>query len=273
MIFDVLTLFPQIFASFLAESLLARAIAQKIVSVNLIDIRDYADGPRRICDDRPYGGGPGMVLKPEPIARALDALLLKDAPPPTLVYLAPAGKLLTQSLALSLSQKPRLILLCGRYEGVDHRIVELYRPLRLSIGDYVLNGGEVPAMALIECVARLRPGFLGEKLSAEDESFASGLLEAPPYTRPRMFRGLAPPEILFSGNHAAIERYRDDVSRARTMAERPELLDPQASPAETAETLETPETQEALAPSAPLEAGADGAAPGGPAGPSGLPKP
>ncbi|MDR2349388.1 MAG: tRNA (guanosine(37)-N1)-methyltransferase TrmD [Deltaproteobacteria bacterium] len=224
--FDVLTLFPGVFESFLAESLFAKAISKKLVLVNLVNIRDFAPDARKTADDRPYGGGPGMVLKPEPIGLALDSLLEESETKPPVIFLSPSGKTLNQSLAKSLHENhKRLILICGRYEGVDQRVLDHYGALSLSIGDYVLNGGEVPAMVLMECVSRFVPGFLGEKESLEDDSFSQGLLECPVFTRPREYKGLGVPETLLSGNHKEIEKWRRDESLKRTESERPELLE------------------------------------------------
>jgi tRNA (guanine37-N1)-methyltransferase len=224
--FEVLTLFPGLFASFLAESLMAKALARGLVSVEIIDIRDYAEGRHRTADDRPYGGGPGMVLMPGPLCAALEARMNADGPPPLVVHLDPAGRVMDQALARELLCRRRLVMVCGRYGGVDRRVSELYPGLALSIGDYVLNGGEVPAMAVMEAVARLVPGFLGEKDSLEAESFSEGLLGAPQYTRPQVFRGLEVPAVLLSGHHREIELFRRREAAAATRATRPDLLDP-----------------------------------------------
>ncbi|MDR3154422.1 MAG: tRNA (guanosine(37)-N1)-methyltransferase TrmD [Deltaproteobacteria bacterium] len=224
--FEVLTLFPGLFASFLSESLLAKAVARGLVSAEIVDIRGFAPGPRRTADDRPYGGGPGMVLTPGPLAAALDSLLALPGPPALVVHLTPAGRPLNQALARELLWRRRLILVCGRYGGVDRRVAELYPGLELSVGDYVLSGGEVPAMVVIEAVSRLVPGFLGEKESLEGETFSEGLHGAPLYTRPRVFRGLEVPPVLLSGNHREIELYRRLEAERLTRAARPDLLDP-----------------------------------------------
>ncbi|MDR2199644.1 MAG: tRNA (guanosine(37)-N1)-methyltransferase TrmD [Deltaproteobacteria bacterium] len=224
--FHILTLFPKIFESFLSQSLLEKALKRKLIRIDLVDIRDYSPDVHRTCDDRPYGGGPGMVMKPEPIALALDRILNNAEKKPFVVSLGPGGELFTQKTARELSLKSELVLLCGRYEGIDQRVLDLYCDLELSIGDYVLGGGEVPAMAVIEAVARLVPGFLGERDSLTEDSFSSGLLEHPQYTRPRVFRGLSVPEALLSGNHQEIELYRKNESLRRTRERRPDLLDP-----------------------------------------------
>jgi tRNA (guanine37-N1)-methyltransferase len=225
MIFEVLTLFPDIFKSFLAEALLAKALAKGLVSVDLVDVRDFAFDRHRTADDRPYGGGPGMVMKAEPVALALESLLGKGGPKPLVINLTPSGRLLDQAMVSRLAGRERLILLCGRYEGIDQRVIDLHVDLELSLGDYVLNGGEVPAMALIEAVSRLLPGFLGRPESSADESHSYGLLEYPLYTRPRRWRGLDVPGILLSGHHAQVAAFRLAEAVAKTRAVRPELLD------------------------------------------------
>lgn len=224
--FHVLTLFPNLFQSFLTESLLKKAITRKLLKINIINIRDYTTDPHQTADDRPYGGGPGMVLKPEPIALALDDLISQSPKRPLIVALSPAGKTFTQTFAREFQRHNSIVLICGRYEGIDQRVMDLYCDLELSIGDYVLNGGEVPAMVVIEAVARLIPGFVGEKDSHEVESFSDGLLEHPHYTRPMEFKGLKVPEVLLNGNHKEIELFRKEQALLKTKKQRPELLDP-----------------------------------------------
>ena len=212
--FDVLTLFPALFEGFLGESILNRAIARGLVEVNRWDIRDWAEGKHRQVDDRPFGGGPGMVLMAPPVVAAVEAVKALAEPPGRLVALTPAGRRLDQGRVTELAAEPRLVLLCGRYEGFDERIVETLKPELLSIGDYVLSGGEVPAMVVIDAVMRLVPGVLGDADSAVDESFGpDGGLEYPQYTRPREFRGSEVPEILLGGDHAAIARWRREHRR------------------------------------------------------------
>ncbi|MDR2368047.1 MAG: tRNA (guanosine(37)-N1)-methyltransferase TrmD [Deltaproteobacteria bacterium] len=223
--FEVLTLFPDIFRSFLAESLLAKAAKKGLISVNLVNVRDFTFDRHRTADDRPYGGGPGMVLKAEPVALALESILSGEAPRPLIAHLTPSGRTLDQALVRSLAQEPRIALICGRYEGLDQRVIDRFVDLELSVGDYVLNGGEVPAMAVIEAVARLIPGFLGHPESSRDESHGYGLLEGPLYTRPRVWRGEAVPDILLSGNHAQIAAFRLAESVAKTRRVRPGLLE------------------------------------------------
>lgn len=212
--FDVLTLFPGLFEGFLSESILKRAIGRGLVQVQRWDIRDWAEGKHKQVDDRPFGGGPGMVLMAPPVVAAVEAVRAMATPPGRLIALTPGGRRLEQGWVAELAREPRLVLLCGRYEGFDERILETLRPELLSIGDYVLSGGEVPAMVVIDAVMRLIPGVLGDAESAVDESFGpDGGLEYPHYTRPREFRGLEVPEILLGGDHAAIARWRRENRR------------------------------------------------------------
>jgi tRNA (guanine37-N1)-methyltransferase len=205
----VLTLFPGLFEGFLGESIVQRAIARKRVEVRRWDIRDWAEGKHRQVDDRPFGGGPGMVLMAPPVVAAVEAVQATGDRPGRLIALTPQGRRLDQEHVRALAREPRLVLLCGRYEGFDQRIFDVLQPELLSIGDYVLSGGEVPAMVVIDAVMRLVPGVLGDPASAEDESFGpDGGLEYPQYTRPREFRGLAVPEVLLGGDHAAIALWR-----------------------------------------------------------------
>ncbi len=206
---DVLTLFPGLFEGFLGESILKRAIARNLVEVRRWDLREWAEGRHKQVDDRPFGGGPGMVLMAPPVVSAVEAVRASAPEPGRLVALSPRGRRLDQAKVRELAAEPRLILLCGRYEGFDERIIDELSPELLSIGDYVLSGGEVPAMVVIDSVMRLIPGVLGDEASALDESFGpDGALEYPHYTRPREFRGRAVPEILLGGDHAAIARWR-----------------------------------------------------------------
>lgn len=211
----MLTLFPGLFEGFLGESILQRAIARKLVEVRRWDIRDWAEGKHRQVDDRPFGGGPGMVLMAPPVVAAVEAVQAAGDRPGRLIALTPQGRRLDQPKVQELAREPRLVLLCGRYEGFDQRIFDVLQPELLSIGDYVLSGGEVPAMVVIDAVMRLVPGVLGDPASAEDESFGpDGGLEYPQYTRPREFRGRSVPEVLLGGDHAAIARWRQDRRRA-----------------------------------------------------------
>ncbi len=216
---DVLTLFPGLFDGFLGESILSRAIAKGLVDVKLWNFRDWAEGKHHQVDDRPYGGGPGMVLMAPPLVAAAEAVALMAEPVGRLIAMTPQGTRLNQSKVRELAGEPRLILVCGRYEGFDERILETLCPEQISIGDYVLSGGEVAAMVVIDAVMRLIPGVLGDAESAIDESFSPEVgLEYPHYTRPREFRGLPVPEVLLNGDHAAIERWRREQSRMRTEA-------------------------------------------------------
>ena len=223
--FDILTLFPALFDSFLKESLIGKGLEKKAFEIRIIDMRDFTTDRHRTVDDRPFGGGPGMVLKPGPVASAIEyALEPGTSEKSRVILLSPAGTALKQSRVEELAGLEHLVLVCGRYEGVDARI----RPLideEVSVGDYVLTGGEVPAMVVVEAVARLLPGVLGKSESTEDETFSSGLLEYPQYTRPRVFRGDEVPATLLSGDHATIRKWRLRESLKLTMARRPDLLD------------------------------------------------
>ena len=216
--FDVLTLFPEIFPGYLGQSLLKLAIDKGLVDVRLFDIRDWAEGRHMQVDDRPFGGGPGMVLMVKPVVECVEAVRAECDEPGHVVLLSPQGRRLDQSVVEELADKKRLILLCGRYEGFDERVKQLLKPDEISIGDFVLNGGEVAAMVVIDAVIRLVPGVLGDERSSGEDSFsgAERLLEFPQYTRPREYRGLEAPEILLSGNHPEIARWRKEQSIART---------------------------------------------------------
>jgi tRNA (guanine37-N1)-methyltransferase len=206
---DLLTLFPASFDGFLSQSLLKRAIDKGLVEVHRWDIRDWAEGKHRQVDDRPFGGGPGMILMAPPVVDAVNAVRAKADPPGRLIVLTPQGRRLDQAKVRELALESRLVLVCGRYEGFDERIIETLEPELLSVGDFVLSGGEVAAMVVVDAVSRLIPGVLGDAESAVDESFGPDEgLEYPQYTRPREFRGRAVPEILLSGDHAAIARWR-----------------------------------------------------------------
>ncbi len=206
---DVLTLFPGILDGYLGQSILSRAIAGGLVRIERWDIRDWAEGKHKQVDDRPFGGGPGMVLMAPPVVAAVEAVQAAEETPGRLIMLSPQGRRLEQNRVAELALEPRIILLCGRYEGFDERIIEILEPELLSVGDFILSGGEVAAMVLIDAVVRLIPGVLGDSRSAVDESFGpDGGLEYPQYTRPRDFRGRIVPDILLSGDHAAIARWR-----------------------------------------------------------------
>jgi tRNA (guanine37-N1)-methyltransferase len=223
MIFEILTLFPGMFVSPLGESILGKARERGLIQVRVHNIRDYATDKHQITDDRPFGGGEGMVMKPEPIVRLLDSLR-REEPPPWVVLLSPQGRPFEQECAWRWSTRPRLVLICGRYEGVDERVAEHFADEEISLGDYVLTGGELPAMVVLDAVTRLVPGVLGNAASATTESFVELVLEYPQYTRPREFRGYQVPEILLSGDHAAIHRWRRGQALLRTRLRRPDLF-------------------------------------------------
>jgi len=241
---DVLTLFPEMFSGYLGQSLLKRAIDAGLVDVQLHDIRDWARGKHQQVDDRPFGGGPGMVLRPEPVVECVEAVLSKtteaveaQVEPPNnsepnnsgpchVVYLTPQGRKLNQTIVEELAGRGRLVLLCGRYEGIDQRAIDILRPDELSIGDFILGGGEVAAMVVIDAVVRMVPGVLGDEESNRQDSFSGQppLLEFPQYTRPREYRGLEVPAVLLTGNHPEIARWREQQKLERTRQRRADLL-------------------------------------------------
>ncbi len=224
MIFDILTLFPGIFDSPMRESILGKALDRGLIQVRVHNIRDWATDKHQITDDRPFGGGEGMVMKPEPIIGALDSLR-ESGPAPRVLLLTPQGRLFTQEIARSLSTAPRLILICGRYEGVDERVGQYFADDQVSVGDFVLSGGELAAMVVVDAVARLIPGVLGNAASPRRESFSEGLLEYPQYTRPQEYRGYRVPDVLLSGHHDVIEKWRRGQALLRTRTRRPDLFD------------------------------------------------
>ena len=222
--FDVLTLFPELFSSFLKETILGRAVKAGLIDIRLVNIRSFARGRHLVADDRPFGGGEGMVMKPGPMSRALESIdRTKDRS--LVLLLTPQGRPFDQPLAWELSRMEQIILICGRYEGVDERIRTNYVDLELSIGDYVLSGGETAAMVLIDAVSRLVPEVLGGERSAQEDSFEEGLLEYPQYTRPRVFKNQEVPEVLLSGDHERIRVWRRTESLKRTLERRPDLLE------------------------------------------------
>ncbi len=218
---DVLTLFPAMFAGPLDESIIKRARQAGLLDLQIYNLRDYAHDRHRTVDDRPFGGGPGMLLKPEPIFEAVEALARERT---QVILLSPAGRPFSQAIATELARLDDILLVCGHYEGFDERVREQLADDELSIGDYVLTNGALPAMVVIDAVTRLLPGALGDDESACQESFSQGLLEYPQYTRPAEFRGLKVPEVLLSGNHAEIAKWRADQARRRTRERRPDLL-------------------------------------------------
>jgi tRNA (guanine37-N1)-methyltransferase len=222
--YDIFTLFPEVFTPYLETSIMHRARGNQLVDIQLHNIRDWTTDRHHVCDDMPYGGGGGMVMKPEPIFTAIESVL--GAPPRCpVILLSPQGRVFTQVVAEELSQQSHLALLCGRYEGVDERVIEYLVTDEISIGDYVLSGGELPALVLMDAITRLIPGALGDPEGAWDDSHSTGLLEYPHYTRPPEFRSWRVPDILLSGDHARIASWRRQQSLLRTMRRRPDLLE------------------------------------------------
>lgn len=232
---DVLTIFPEMFSGVFGASMLARAQENGLLALHVHNIRDYTDNKHKKTDDYPFGGGPGLVMMAQPIFDCVDAVL--EGQPARRILLSPRGRTLDQKLAKELAGEERLLLLCGHYEGVDERVMSIMDE-ELSIGDYVLTGGELPAMVLVDCISRFIPGVLGSEESAEDESFADGLLEYPQYTRPANFRGMCVPEILLNGHHAKIQQWRQEQARLKTAMNRPDLL---AEREDSGETIEAPD--------------------------------
>jgi tRNA (guanine37-N1)-methyltransferase len=226
---SIVTIFPRMFEGVLEESILKRAREQGLVEFQVADLRDFTEDRHKSVDDYSYGGGPGMVMKPEPFFRAVEHLKQGYPEGAHVVLMSPQGNLFHQGKARELSEQPGLILLCGHYEGVDERVREFLADEEISVGDYVLTGGEIPAMAVLDAVTRLLPGVLPEASLAE-ESFAGGLLEYPQYTRPREFRGMEVPEVLLSGDHGRIRRWREEEARKRTLMRRPDLIQDEGKP-------------------------------------------
>ncbi len=223
--FDILTLFPQIFPSYLGESLLSKAIDNQLVEVHTHDIREWTRDKHHKVDAKPFGGGPGMLIQVQPVVECVEAVRAMCSDPGQLILLSPQGETLKQSLVAEFSQCRRLLLLCGRYEGFDQRVVDILQPREVSLGDFILNGGEVAAMAIIESAIRLIPGVLGDERSSQEDSFSDqALLEFPQYTRPREYRGLSVPDVLLSGNHQEIAAWRAAQRQQRTSERRQDLL-------------------------------------------------
>jgi len=243
MIFDILTLFPEMFQSPLDSSLLKKAREKGLIQVHLHNIRDYARGKHRVTDDYPYGGGAGMVMKVEPVAEALDALFREGGRAPV-VLLTPQGEPFSQKLAAEFAGHPRLVLICGHYEGVDERVREHLIDREVSIGDYVLTGGELPALVMVDAVSRLVPGVLGNVDSTSSESHTEDLLEGPQYTRPGEYRGWQVPDVLLTGNHRNIEDWRRRESLRRTLRKRPDLLEKAALSEEDRKIVEALKKEE-----------------------------
>jgi tRNA (guanine37-N1)-methyltransferase len=224
MIVDVVTIFPQMIEPALAEGVIGRARAKGLVDVKARDLRDYTSDKHRVVDDVAFGGGPGMVMKPEPIFRAVEEISAERGAPTAVILTTPQGRQFTHAEALRFSRMERIIVLCGRYEGIDERVAEALVTDEISIGDYVLTGGELPALVVIDAVVRLVPGVVGDDQSVANDSFAEGQLDFPHYTRPAEFRGMKVPDVLLSGHHKEIERWRREQQRLRTEKRRPDLL-------------------------------------------------
>jgi tRNA (guanine37-N1)-methyltransferase len=224
MTFDIVTIFPEMVRAGLADGIVGRAIERGLITVGVRDLRDFTSDRRRSVDDVPYGGGPGMVMKPEPLARAVEAIRCERGEPSAVVLLSPQGKRFSQAEAVRIANLPHVVLLCGRYEGIDERVRLGIATEELSIGDYVLTGGELPALVVVDAVSRLVPGVVGDAASVEADSFSRGLLDYPHYTRPPEFAGRAVPEVLLSGHHAEVRRWRKRQALVRTLERRPELL-------------------------------------------------
>ena len=222
--FDLVTIFPRMVEAGLSEGVIARGIQSGLLEIGVHDLRAFTSDRHRSVDDVPYGGGPGMVMKPEPLVRAVEQIRSAHGSPAAIVLLSPQGKVFTQAEAVRLSQMRHVVLLCGRYEGIDERVRELLVAEELSIGDYVLSGGELPALVVLDAVSRLVPGVVGTSQSVEEDSFARGLLDYPHYTRPAEFGGLKVPEVLLSGHHGEVRRWRKRAALERTLARRPELM-------------------------------------------------
>ncbi len=225
--FDVLTLFPDIFPGYLSQSILNKAIERGLVEIHVHNMRDWATGKHNKIDDTPYGGGPGMILMVDPVVNCVREVQKMAPDPGTVIMLTPQGRRLNQPMVEELTEHKRMIILCGRYEGFDQRVIDILKPLEVSIGDYILNGGEVAAMVMVDSLVRMVPGVLGDELSSWDDSFSRGnrMLEHPQYTRPREFEGHEVPEILLGGNHQEIERWRKAKSLENTRNRRSDLLD------------------------------------------------
>ncbi len=234
----VVTLFPALFDPLLAQSVFGRAVRRGLLRVDFVDLREFGEGRHRVVDDRPFGGGPGMVLKAEPVIRAVEAARARHLDGCRTLHMTPQGRRLDQALVRDLASSRDLVVLCGRYEGIDERAMDVLRPEDVSVGDYVLSGGELPAMVVLDAVARLRPGVLGDEASPIEDSFSEGasgeplgLLDCPHYTRPLVVRGLGVPEILLQGDHGKVAAWRHEQALKRTRERRPDLLRPASLPA------------------------------------------
>jgi tRNA (guanine37-N1)-methyltransferase len=223
--FDIVTIFPRMIAAALAEGVVSRGIANGALDVNVVDLRDHTTDRHRSVDDVPYGGGPGMVMKPEPLVRAVEEVRSRRGTPDAVLLLTPQGRRFTQVEAVRLSKLSHIVLLCGRYEGMDERVPALLGAEEVSLGDFVVSGGELPAMIVVDAVSRLIPGVVGDEQSVAEDSFARGLLDYPHYTRPAEFAGLKVPDVLLSGHHADVRRWRKKSALARTLDRRPDLIE------------------------------------------------
>src|SRR4029450_13891359 len=223
--FDIVTIFPRMIDAALAEGVVSRGIAAGVLDVQVHDLRDYTTDRHRSVDDVPYGGGPGMVMKPEPLVRAVEQVRTRRGPPDAVILLSPQGTRFTQGEAVRLSGLSHIVLLCGRYEGMDERVPELLGAEEISLGDFVVSGGELPAVIIVDAVSRLVPGVVGDQQSVAEDSFARGLLDHPHYTRPAEFAGLKVPDVLLSGHHADGRRGRKGAAVARTLDRRPDLIE------------------------------------------------
>jgi tRNA (guanine37-N1)-methyltransferase len=236
--FDIVTIFPRMVEAGLAEGVVSRGVERGLLDVAVHDLREFTTDRHRSVDDVPYGGGPGMVMKPEPLARAVEDIRAARGTPRAVVLLSPQGRRFTQAEAARFAGLGHVVLLCGRYEGMDERVRELVATEELSIGDYVLSGGELAALIVVDAVSRLVPGVVGDEQSVEADSFTRGLLDYPHYTRPAEFAGLKVPDVLLSGHHAQVRRWRKKAALARTLERRPELLEQAALDAEERELLD-----------------------------------
>jgi tRNA (guanine37-N1)-methyltransferase len=223
--FDIVTIFPRMVQAALAEGVVSRGIERGLLDVRIRDLRDYTTDRHRSVDDVPYGGGPGMVMKPEPLVAAVEAVRAERGTRAAVILCSPQGRLFTQAEAARIAGLGHVVLLCGRYEGMDERVRELVGAEELSVGDYVVSGGELPALMVVDAVSRLIPGVVGDEQSVEADSFSRGLLDFPHYTRPAEFAGVRVPDVLLSGHHAHVRRWRKKSALARTLERRPELLD------------------------------------------------
>lgn len=222
--FDVITIFPEMFANFSSSGVVGRALSSGILDLYIHDLRDFSNDKHRKVDDYPFGGGPGMVLKPEPVFGAVESIVNARSESIPIVLMSPQGRPLTNKIAADFSSNSQVVIICGRYEGFDERIRTHLATDEISIGDYVISGGELASMVLMDSVARFVPGVLGDETSAQNDSFSNGLLEHPHYTRPADFRGLKVPDVLLSGNHSEINKWRENESISRTVSRRPDLL-------------------------------------------------